>query len=73
MPYIKYTWEFIEVFAKETHKKGGRREDIDITADEFKEWVLGRWSFLRRRYEGLPSSGDVSRGVAAAADEAVFV
>ncbi|MFA4850069.1 MAG: site-specific DNA-methyltransferase [Methanoregula sp.] len=45
MPYIKYTWEFIEVFDKETHKKTGRREDIDITADEFKEWVLGKWSF----------------------------
>jgi DNA modification methylase len=45
MPYIKYTWEFIEVFDKETHKKSGRREDIDITADEFKEWVLGKWSF----------------------------
>jgi DNA modification methylase len=28
MPYIKYTWEFIEVFA-----------------EEFKEWVLGKWSF----------------------------
>ncbi len=46
MPYIKYTWEFIEVFDKETHKKSGRREDIDITGDEFKEWVMGRWSFL---------------------------
>jgi site-specific DNA-methyltransferase (adenine-specific) len=45
MPYIKYTWEFIEVFDKETHKKTGRREDIDITADEFKEWVLGKWAF----------------------------
>ena len=45
MPYIKYTWEFIEVFAKATHKKGGSRDDIDITADEFKEWVLGKWSF----------------------------
>jgi DNA modification methylase len=45
MPYIKYTWEFIEVFDKVTHKKEGRREDIDITGDEFKEWVLGRWSF----------------------------
>ena len=45
MPYIKYTWEFIEVFAKETHKKRGRREDIDITAEEFKEWVFGRWWF----------------------------
>jgi len=45
MPYIKYTWEFIEVFDKETHKKEGQREDIDINADEFKEWVLGRWTF----------------------------
>jgi DNA modification methylase len=45
MPYIKYTWEFIEVFDKETHKKSGDREDIDITADEFKEWVIGKWSF----------------------------
>jgi DNA modification methylase len=45
MPYIKYTWEFIEVFDKATHKKAGRCEDIDITADEFKEWVRGKWSF----------------------------
>lgn len=45
MPYIKYTWEFIEVFDKITHKKTGKREDIDITAEEFKEWVMGRWSF----------------------------
>jgi DNA modification methylase len=45
MPYIKYTWEYIEVFDKESHKKTGRREDIDITSDEFKEWVMGRWSF----------------------------
>lgn len=45
MPYVKYTWEFIEVFDKGTHKKQGRREDIDITAEEFKTWVNGRWSF----------------------------
>jgi DNA modification methylase len=45
MPYLKYTWEFIEVFDKETHKKAGRREDIDITAVEFKEWIIARWSF----------------------------
>jgi DNA modification methylase len=45
MPYIKYTWEYIEVFDKESHKKIGRREDIDISAEEFKEFVLGRWSF----------------------------
>jgi len=45
MPYIKYTWEFIEVFDKGTHKKTGLRENIDISAKEFKEWVVGKWSF----------------------------
>lgn len=45
MPYIKYTWEYIEVFDKESHKKTGKKENIDITAEEFKEWVIGRWTF----------------------------
>lgn len=45
MPYLKYTWEFIEIFDKETHKKSGKKECIDITDEEFKEWVIGRWSF----------------------------
>ena len=45
MPYLKYTWEFIEVFDKESHRKVGRKEDIDITAAEFKEWVKGKWTF----------------------------
>lgn len=45
MPYLKYTWEFIEVFDKESHKKVGRKEDIDITDAEFKEWVIGKWTF----------------------------
>lgn len=44
MPYLKYTWEFIEIFDKETHRKAGRREDIDITVEEFKEWVMARWT-----------------------------
>jgi len=43
MPYLKYTWEFIEVFDKETHKKAGARENIDITEEEFKEWVYAKW------------------------------
>ena len=34
MPYLKYTWEFIEVFDKETHKKTGRKKYIDITDEE---------------------------------------
>ncbi len=45
MPYIKYTWEYIEVFDKVSHKKTGRKEDIDISAEEFKDWVVGRWVF----------------------------
>lgn len=43
-PYLKYTWEFIEVFSKGDLKKAGSKERIDITADEFKAWVVARWS-----------------------------
>ncbi|MCK7540299.1 MAG: hypothetical protein MZV63_60110 [Marinilabiliales bacterium] len=43
MPYITHM-EFVEIFDKETHKKGGLIEDIDIIADEFKEWVNGKWT-----------------------------
>ena len=45
MPYIKYTWEFIEVFDKETIKRAGDARISTSAADEFKEWVMGRWSF----------------------------
>jgi len=43
MPYLKYTWEFIEVFCKDSQKKEGARENIDITGDEFKKWVYSKW------------------------------
>ena len=43
MPYLKYTWEFIEVFCKESHKKEGEINKIDITGDEFKKWVYAKW------------------------------
>ncbi len=43
-PYLKYTWEFIEIFCKGDLKKEGRREDIDISDEEFKNWVVARWS-----------------------------
>ncbi|ACB85685.1 DNA-methyltransferase [Natranaerobius thermophilus] len=43
-PYMKYTWEFLEVFCKGTMKKQGKKENIDISAEEFKEWVYGKWS-----------------------------
>ena len=48
-PYIKYTWEFVEVFSKGSLRKEGRKEDIDITAEEFKELVIGKWSIAPER------------------------
>ena len=43
-PYLKYTWEFLEIFAKGDIKKSGRPENIDIHEDEFKRWVMAKWS-----------------------------
>jgi len=43
MPYLKYTWEFIEVFCKESHKKKGDADKIDITGEQFKKWVYAKW------------------------------
>jgi DNA modification methylase len=48
-PYLKYTWEFIEVFCKGTMKKSGDKSKSDITSDEFKEWVLAKWSIAPER------------------------
>lgn len=49
MPYLKYTWEFIEIFCKDTHKKEGLRDKIDITGDEFKKWVYAKWDIAPER------------------------
>ena len=48
-PYLKYTWEFLEIFAKGNLKKNGKKEDIDIQAEEFKQWVLAKWSIAPER------------------------
>ncbi len=48
-PYLKYTWEFLEVFCKGDLRKAGQRSDIDIDADSFKEWVVARWSIAPER------------------------
>lgn len=48
-PYLKYTWEFLEVFAKGTLKKEGKSEHADISADEFKKWVLAEWNIAPER------------------------
>ena len=43
-PYLKYTWEFLEVFCKGDLKKCGSKENNDISDDEFKSWVNAKWS-----------------------------
>ena len=48
-PYLKYTWEFLEVFCKGDLKKPGKSADADIDADSFKEWVMARWSIAPER------------------------
>ena len=48
-PYLKYTWEFVETFCKGDLTKRGDKENIDITADEFKQWVVAKWSIAPER------------------------
>ena len=48
-PYLKYSWEFIEIFCKNSLKKDGDKDKIDITAEEFKEFVYAKWSFAPER------------------------
>ncbi|GHT22965.1 hypothetical protein FACS189419_06260 [Planctomycetales bacterium] len=48
-PYLKYSWEFVEVFCKNTLKKDGSKDAVDITGDEFKKWVYGKWSIAPER------------------------
>jgi DNA modification methylase len=49
MPYLKYTWEFVEIFCKESQKKPGDSNKIDITGDEFKKWVYAKWDIAPER------------------------
>lgn len=43
-PYLSYPFEFIEIFSKDTLKHVGDRENIDISKDEFIEYVNGHWT-----------------------------
>lgn len=49
-PYLKYTWEFIEVYCKGDLKKAGVSANADITAEEFKSWVVAKWSIAPERH-----------------------
>lgn len=48
-PYLKYTWEFLEIFCKGDLKKQGKKENIDISADEFKKLVIAKWDIAPER------------------------
>ncbi len=48
-PYLKYTWEFVEVFCKGHLKKPGDRTKADIDAEQFKKWVVAKWSIAPER------------------------
>ena len=48
-PYMKYTWEFLEVFCKGNLKKEGKNENIDIDAEDFKKYVVAKWSIAPER------------------------
>lgn len=48
-PYLKYTWEFVEIFCKGSLKKAPADQPSDLTADEFKKWVVAKWSIAPER------------------------
>ena len=48
-PYLKNTWEFLEIFCKGNLKHEGERSNIDITADEFKKLVIAKWDIAPER------------------------
>jgi len=43
-PYLKYSWEFLEIFCKGNLKKNGTPDNADIDAESFKNWVVAKWS-----------------------------
>jgi len=48
-PYLKYTWEFLEVFCKGSLTHKGDKKNADITEDEFKKWVYAKWDIAPER------------------------
>lgn len=48
-PYMKYSWEFLEVFSKGDIRKAGDKAQADITKDEFKKWIIAKWDIPPER------------------------
>ena len=42
-PYLKYTWEYIEIFCKGTLQKEGDSSKIDIDVQSFMKWTHAKW------------------------------
>ncbi len=49
-PYLKYKWEFLEVFSKGTLNKSAGAKNADINQEEFKQWVNARWKIAPERH-----------------------
>lgn len=49
-PYLKCSWEFLEVFCKGSVKKDGDPKNADIDAESFKQWVKARWVIAPERH-----------------------
>lgn len=56
-PHIIPSWEYVYVFHKKTPYLEGKKEDIDITAEEFKRFSDGFWNIIpeTRNRNGHPS------------------
>lgn len=48
-PYLKYTWEFLEIFCKGDLRHKGDKNHIDLTGEEFKKWVYAKWEIAPER------------------------
>lgn len=51
-PYLKYTWEFLEIFSKGDIKKPNEHKESDLKGDDFKKWVYAKWNIAPERNMG---------------------
>jgi DNA modification methylase len=55
-PYIKTTWEYVDVFYKNEYKHPGDRALADISREEFMEWTTGMWKIGCSKVKGHPAT-----------------
>ena len=42
-PYLRVTWEYVNVYCKDNIKHDGLKENIDIDKSEFAKWTYAKW------------------------------